>query len=104
MNEEQYFAAAKHLAINVLEKYPTDKQRVEFLFESLTAQKPDQEEFRPLLRGLAELKFEYETNSELADQLTEKIELDGKTKKSDVAALSTLINSLFNLDVTKTRN
>lgn len=104
MNEAQYFAAAKNLSLIVLGQMPSDSQRIDYLYESLTSQRPDQKEKEILLNGLAELKQNYAEDAKLTQEITAGLKLDAKLNKVDVAAYTTLINSLFNLDITKTRD
>ncbi|MEE2642489.1 MAG: DUF1553 domain-containing protein [Planctomycetota bacterium] len=103
MNEEQYFAAAKQLAITVMRNLADDRKRIDHLYESLTAQLPDDNERMLLLKGLNDLKESYRSNATLRDEVTAGLQL-GQLPGEEVAAYTLLINSLFNLDITKTRN
>lgn len=104
MNESQYFSAAKHLAQNVLKELDKDDQRIRFLYESLTAHLPDQKESELIHSTLKELRQIYASDQQLTKGISEGINLEGRVNQVDLAAYTSLINSLFNLDVTKTRN
>lgn len=104
MNEEEYFRAAKLWARSVVQKYDDDSTRIQVLYESLTARIPDTGEAQALQDGLQSLRKNFEDNPQLAVELTESLALDDSESRTDIAAYATLINSLFNLDIFKTRN
>ena len=106
LNESEYFKAARQLAITVLEQ-PLGK-RFEFAWESITSQLPDEKEasiMKSLLDGLNE---KYAANPALADELCEDLDASNQPLSSEakarLAAWTVLINTLYNLDITKTRD
>jgi len=104
MNEQQYFEAARHMALQLLaDAERTDRERISQVYESITSQLPDNIEMSTLLTGLDELKVYYGTNANLAAELTGDLTLTGDQSCTDIAAYTLLINSLMNLDITKTR-
>jgi hypothetical protein len=94
MNETEYLKAARHFAERVLRENPKD--RLDFAYETITSQVPDEEEAETLQGLLEELKVSYEAKPELATSLT-----DGDNV--ELAAWTMVINTLYNLDITKTR-
>lgn len=103
MNEGQYFLAAKHWAANLLGQKLEESQRIDTLYESLTAKLPDAKEKALILASLNELKQGFAETPKLADEIADSIQLPGNVDKAEFAAYTSLINSLFNLDIVKTR-
>ncbi|MDF1852710.1 MAG: PSD1 and planctomycete cytochrome C domain-containing protein [Verrucomicrobiales bacterium] len=94
MNETEYLKAARHFAKRVLEEEPKD--RLDFAYETITSQVPDQEEAETLKALLEDLQVSYQAKPELATSLTEG-------ESVELAAWTMVINTLYNLDITKTR-
>ncbi|MDB4756353.1 PSD1 and planctomycete cytochrome C domain-containing protein [Mariniblastus sp.] len=104
MNEEQYFMAAKKLALKLIQSFDDDQQRIDYLYQSLTARKPDAAESKLLADGLAQLKAGYREDQELTKLITGGLPVEQTEDRIEFAALSALINSVLNLDVAKTRD
>ncbi len=103
MNEQRYFEAAIHYAQRLLrEKEMPDAQRLQRAFEDITSHVPDAQESDDLLSGLNALRELYREDEEAARQLTGTVDKQGKTNV-ELAAYTMIVNALFNLDVTKTR-
>ena len=102
MNEEQYFRAAQHLAHRLLADNSADEARLNRVFEMLTSHRPDEEELEQLWAGLARLRATYLDNPEMARELAANSNASDQ-ECVEIAAYTMLVNSLFNLDVTKTR-
>ena len=102
MNEDQYFRAAHHLAHRLVAEDSTDEERLKGVFETLTSHRPDAEELEKLQSGLASLRSTYANDPKMARELTAG---SGASDEEciEIAAYTMLVNSLFNLDVTKTR-
>lgn len=124
MNEEQMFAAARHLAAQQLppaessrqsaaQESLSDGKRIARLYAAITAHEPDEQILQALEQGLREFRQLYQH-----DQAAVAAMLDGKgasdapslpaaTGASEVraewAAWTMLVHSLLNLDLTKTR-
>ncbi|MGY8687301.1 MAG: hypothetical protein ACKVHP_06135, partial [Verrucomicrobiales bacterium] len=64
---------------------------------------PDTAERETFLRALEDLLKLYRNNTELADQLCEGVSLSEKHSTSELAAWTMLVSSIYNLDITKTR-
>ncbi|MEC9093089.1 MAG: DUF1549 and DUF1553 domain-containing protein, partial [Planctomycetota bacterium] len=103
MNESQYFFAAKQLAQQIVKKGLNEQERISLIYESLTAHPPDEKELKLLTDGLDRLRNGYLQDQSLTEQLVEGLALEPHQNQVEIAAYTTLINSLFNLDITKTR-
>ncbi len=95
LNETEYMKAARHFAEQVLQEKPGN--RMEFAYETITSQLPDEKESAALNALLSDLEASYLKKPELATALTE-----GKGK-AELAAWTMVINTIYNLDITKTR-
>jgi hypothetical protein len=104
MNDEQYFHAALHFArrLVALDSLSVD-ERLSVAYESITSQQPDAAEMASLRSGLATLTAAYEDEPESTKTLTASIDSATDRERVQIAAYTMLVNSLFNLDVTKTR-
>ena len=108
MNEGQYFQAAKNFARRLAAKRDaSDEERLSFAYESITSHPPDAAELTSLTRGLAAIRAIYREDPEMAKAMTADLDATSdETSHEDrveLAAYAMLVNTLFNLDVTKTR-
>ncbi len=104
LNESEYLKAARSLAQRVLEQKDLDAAgRLEMAFETVTAKLPDATERKILSRLIEDLERQYRERPELADAICSGCDLDGAGEKARLAAWTVLVNTLYNLDVTKTR-
>ena len=104
MNEQEYFAAAKRLARQLLvESGWSNQQRLEFAYELITSHEPDSREMELLTQGLEQLRESYADEPDAAAALTAEIEGLTATERVELAAMTMVVNSLINLDITKTR-
>jgi hypothetical protein len=105
MNEQEYLKAARHLASQALDRSAlSSNARLIAIFETITSQSPDRYESQALLRSLKDLTTMYRDNPKLAKELCEGIELDDQKSAAELAAWTVLVSTIFNLDITKTRN
>jgi hypothetical protein len=103
MNERQYFRAARSFARQLLgDKSATDEQRIQTAYEAVTSQLPDATERDVLSRGLQVLRGTYQDDLPSARTVAAEPELSD-AEQVEIAAYTMLVNSLFNLDITKTR-
>ena len=93
-NEPEYLRAAQHLAGALLER-PTASERVEVLFEAMTARLPDDAERAALLELAGDLEAWYAAAPALAAELA--------GGDPELAAWTVVVNAVLNLDVTKSR-
>ncbi len=104
MNERQYFKAAKQFARNVLERADrSDEQRLSYAYESVTSHLPDTSEMTRLRNGLDAFRAIYQADLPSAKAMTSDVKEAIDQDRVEIAAYTMLVNSLFNLDVTKTR-
>ena len=106
LNESEYLKAAQQLAAQVVQQ-PAD-QRIEFAWETVTAQLPDEKEVAVLSSLLKDLRNKYADNPKLVAEMFTDMEpsanLSSPEFMSDLAAWTILVNTLYNLDITKTRD
>jgi hypothetical protein len=104
MNESQYFEAARHFAQQLLlSSEQTDDERLTIAFESITAHLPNADEIADLLGGLEGFRALYRNDMESARAMTSDLSLCTDSERIELAAFTMLVNSLLNLDVSKTR-
>ena len=80
-----------------------DEERLEVIYETITSHLPDKEESKILLDLVNDMKLKYQQNPEDAQKLCEGLNLNDLNKTTELAAWTMLVNSLYNLDITKTR-
>lgn len=100
MNEPEYMKAARNLALKIVNLKL--KEPITFTYETITSQIPDDTELRFLKDALIDLEKEYNSYPNLAKELTEGLDIPS-TLNPKIAAWTLLINSIYNLDITKTR-
>ncbi len=98
MNEEQYFAAAKHYAQTLLKQTDlTDEEKIGRAYETITSQKPSDATRGRLVNALHDFQQLYTDDPALAKAMFAD---SGDAKQ---AAWTMLVHTLLNLDATKTR-
>lgn len=100
MNEPEYFAVARNLASEVLRQKP--EERIAYAYETITSQLPDESERSSLQGLLVDLEKQYRENSGLAAELVGGEE-DSQPVQPELAAWTVVLNTIYNLDITKTR-
>jgi hypothetical protein len=96
LNESEYLRAAVSLAASVLAgEASSDAERLEEVYERITAHVPDEDEQATLLSLVHDLRASYQAEGGLTDALA-----DGDP---ELAAWTLVANAVYNLDVTKTR-
>ena len=104
LNESEYMKAARQLAIQALgPQDATAIQRLAFVYETVTSKLPDAGEQEVLASLIENLQEKYVANPVMADEICSGMNLPDAGKKAQVAAWTVLVNTLYNLDVTKTR-
>jgi hypothetical protein len=104
MNEPEYLHAARHLAhetIADLALSPADRLAV--VYETITSKLPNAGETEVFLKTVEDLKTIYRENASLADQLCAGVQLHEGVSTVELAAWTMLVNTIYNLDITKTR-
>jgi hypothetical protein len=104
LNESEYLGAARELARKVLGiKETRASQRLAFAFETVTSKLPDEKERQILSDLLQALQKSYLEQPELADEICSGLNLKTAENRAQLAAWTVLVNALYNLDITKTR-
>ena len=98
MNEQEYLGSARQLATQILRE-PAE-QRIAVAYETITAQLPDTSESSLLSEAVRDLEAIYRAEPELAKSLTAEV---ADAEPAELAAWTMLVHSLYNLDITKTR-
>jgi len=102
LNETEYLKAARELAKKTLLTKDSSK-RLAFAYETVTSKLPDEKE-RKVLSGLvSSLEANYLEQPALADAVCRGVELTNAKSKAELASWTVLVNALYNLDITKTR-
>jgi hypothetical protein len=105
MNEGQYFKAAQQFAQQLLaDPNANNEQRIVIAYETVTSHLPDQSELASLFEGLESMRTIYRQDMDSTRSITADIESISDEDRVELAAYTMIVNSLFNLDVTKTRN
>lgn len=106
MNEQQYFEAAMHYAQVLLESTDlTDEQRLRQAYERVTAQTPDEPTLSMLTSALNRFRELYQNDVESAAKMIASAggpPTDSTEQQVELASWTMVINSLLNLDITKT--
>ncbi len=104
LNESEYLKAARQLATNVLaEKGLDDGQRVDVIYETITACELSPSNRDSLIKLLADLRASYGKATDLAADLCGETELPGGVIAEELAAWTMLASTIYNLDLAKTR-
>ena len=104
LNEAEYLRAARELARKVLGlKKTSTSRRLAFAFETVTSRLPDKQERRILSELLRTLEKNYRERPELAVEVCRGVKLATAGKRAQLAAWTVVVNALYNLDITKTR-
>lgn len=100
LNDVTYVEAARALAENVLQKQPDDQKRIQSIYLRLTSRAPDDRELELLTERLENYRQHFAQNVAEATVLLEvgKSERDETLDQVEHAALTTLVNTLMNLD------
>ncbi len=101
LNEPEYFRAAKSLAMRVLE-HPAD-QRIAFAWETVTSRLPDAEEIYLVKSLLEQMEEHYRRNPKLLAKQPKGVVGSKENDPVELAAWTVVNNTLYNLDITKTR-
>jgi len=105
MNETEYLKAARHLAHQTIsDRSLSPADRLSAVCETITSRLPDADETETFLKMVEDLGTIYRENSDLANQLCEGVQLHEGVSSADLAAWTMLVSTIYNLDITKTRD
>jgi hypothetical protein len=102
LNEAEYLKAARELARKTIENKSPDG-RLTFAYETVTSKLPDEKERKVLSALVSSLEKNYLEQPALADSICDGLNVGDANKKAQFAAWTVLVNTLYNLDITKTR-
>ena len=111
LNESEYLKAARQLARLTLDQ--PAPQRLDFVWETVTARLPDEQEKEVLHDLLVDLTEKYTANPALASELCQGVEMSASGSsneasmsqaQAELAAWTVVGNVLYNLDITKTKD
>jgi len=102
LNEAEYLKAARELAGKTLQTKDS-AGRLDFAYETVTSKLPDEKERKVLSDLVSSLEKNYIEQPALADAVCQGVDLTDAKKKAQFAAWTVLVNTLYNLDITKTR-
>jgi hypothetical protein len=104
LNESEYLKAARSLAQKALQAETNDEsRRLAFVYETVTSKLPDEKERQVLANLVRNLEKNYLEQPALADSICQGLSVGDLAKKARLAAWTVLVNALYNLDITKTR-
>lgn len=106
MNEQQYFAAANHHASTLLDdEKATDEERIRLAYETITSHPPEPQILVELQTALGEFRKTFNDQPKSASKLISNYAGNNaaKVEKSELAAWTMLVHSLYNLDSTRNR-
>ena len=102
LNESEYVRAARRLAQAALTQ--PESERLAFVWETVTGKLPDATEQRITQTLLTDLRQQYTKNPQLTDKLCEGVPLQSAAEKTELAAWTIVCNTVYNLDITKTKD
>jgi hypothetical protein len=105
MNEPEYLKAARHLAHQTIaDRSLSPADRLALLYETITSRVPDAKETEALLTTVEDLEKMYRARAPLADALCRGEQLRPQVSAAELAAWTIVASTIYNLDITKTRN
>ncbi|MCA8950783.1 MAG: DUF1553 domain-containing protein, partial [Planctomycetes bacterium] len=102
LNEREYLGAARHLAAATLRQEPSDAERLDVLYETITSQLPDARERAILTATLDDLRTAYAHDPALAAALADDDDAVDAAP-AELAAWTMVASAIYNLDITRTR-
>ena len=104
LNESEYLKAARQLARQLTSPAgPPPHDPLAEAFETVPSRLPGAGERATLSELLRDLKKVYTANSALAAELCDGVALKTAEERATLAAWTILVNTLYNMDITKTR-
>ena len=102
MNEPEFLKAQGYVARQVVAKKSlNDAQKLSYVYEKLTSRDINKKQVDQLKTLLDQLRDHYLNNSTDTQELAQLLEL--KENQAELAAWTLLVNSIYNLDIMKTR-
>ena len=104
LNESEYLKAARSLARNIVSAEKSTQGRVTAAYETVTGHLPDEQELRMLGQLAADVRKLYDESPGLAEELCNDLQLDDDGNDAELAAWTLVMNTLYNLDITKNKD
>jgi hypothetical protein len=101
LNEKEYLNAARELAKQILTH--DEQDRIDVAWETVTCRLPDKTERETIAILIEDLNAKYTQEPDLALELCAGAGLSETDSNSELAAWTIAINTLYNLDITKTQ-
>ena len=80
-----------------------EPKRLALVYETVTSKLPDEKERQVLSDLVDNLQKNYLEQPALADAICQGVNVGDAEKKAQLASWTVLVNALYNLDITKTR-
>ncbi len=104
LNEPEYLKAASHLAMKLMkDSQKSDEEKVKEAYERVTCKLADQEEVDSLKDLLNDMRKGYKEDQGLSNQMAQNLKFPQDQNHVELASWTMLINTLYNLDITKNR-
>ena len=104
LNEPEYLKAASNLAFKILKNNnKSDEEKIKAAYERVTCKLADQQEVNLLKELLDDMRKSYKEDEKLVDQMAENFNFPKAHNNVELASWTMLINTLYNLDITKNR-
>jgi hypothetical protein len=105
LNDPTYLEASRHLAADVLEHYPDDRERLKAAFLRIVSRYPDEAELDKLVSFFEQTRAEYQVDPDEAMSLLTVGDSPASqfSDQAAGAALSFTISLIYNLDETRHR-
>ena len=104
LDEPEYLKAARQLARKTLADRSLDPaERLAVLYETITSQLPNAGETKLLVTMAEDLQNTYDKKPKLADQLCDGAQLPQDVSTAELASWTMVVSTIYNLDITKTR-
>ena len=108
LNESEYMKAARRLALTLVNTGPElrhPSHRIGAAYEIITSKEPDETEMEILTGLMKNLFQQYLENPSLSDEICGDVSMEDPSaeKKAALGALTVVVNAIYNMDITKTR-
>jgi hypothetical protein len=104
LNETEYLKASQQLAASVLGEHPGDSgKRIDLIYETITSHLPSDSERESLRKLLGDLETAYEQSPDKAAELCGECVVPAEVSCGQLAAWTVLTSTIYNLDITRTR-
>ncbi|MCA9265102.1 MAG: PSD1 domain-containing protein [Planctomycetales bacterium] len=104
LNEAEYLKAARHLAAGILsQSADTTADQIDAIYETITSRLPSAEEREVFAKLVEDLRAFYSESPDKAEQVCGQEHMPADSSHADLAAWTLLTSTIYNLDITKTR-